>query len=65
MAKTDHARMAQPSEVLSGYSSTQAATTLNCSEPLAWSAYEALEAANHVEGRNEDVTCHNQSAASA
>jgi hypothetical protein len=65
MAKTDHARMAQPSEVSSEHSSTQAAATTNCPKLLGWSAYEALEAASHVEGRNEAVTCHNQSVANA
>jgi hypothetical protein len=65
MAKTDHARMAQPSGVSSEHSSTPAAATTNCPKPLGWSAYEVLEAASHVEGRNEVVICYSQSAANA
>jgi hypothetical protein len=65
MAKRDHARMAQPSEVSPEHSSTPAAATTNCPKPSGWSVYEALEAASRVEGRNEAVTCHNQLAANA
>jgi hypothetical protein len=61
MAKTSHARMPQPSEFLLGHKNT----TPKCPKASAWLAFEVHEAASHVEGRNEVVICHSQSAANA